>query len=72
MPTISVRISEEEKKKLLRYGPLSDTVRDAIELYVRDRKSREFVRRLKRFQQENPVKVDRDELVRIIHEGRKH
>ncbi len=72
MPTISVRISEQERKKLLRYGPLSDTVREAIDLYIRDKKSREFVQKLRQFQQENPVKVDSDEIVRIIREGRKH
>lgn len=72
MPTISVRITDEERKKLLRYGPLSETVREALDLYLRDRKSREFVRKLKEFQRENPVKVDPDEIVRIIREGRKH
>ncbi len=72
MPTISVRISEQERKKLLRYGPLSDTVREAIDLYMRDKKSREFVQKLRQFQRENPVKVDPDEIMRIIREGRKH
>ncbi len=72
MPTISVRITDEERKKLLRYGPLSDTVREALDLYIRDKKSREFVQKLRQFQQENPVKVDPDEIVRIIREGRKH
>jgi hypothetical protein len=72
MPTISVRITEEERKKLLRYGPLSATVREALDLYLKDKKSREFVRKLRQFQQENPVKVDPNEIVRIIREGRKH
>jgi hypothetical protein len=72
MPTISVRITEEERKKLLRYGPLSDTVRDALDLYFRDKKSREFVQKLRKFQRENPVKVDPEEIVKIIREGRKH
>jgi hypothetical protein len=72
MPTISVRITDEERKKLLRYGPLSETVREALELYMRNKKSREFVQKLRQFQQENPVKVDPDEIVRTIREGRKH
>ncbi len=72
MPTISVRITEEERKKLLRYGPLSDTVRDALDLYMKNKQSREFVQKLRQFQRENPVKVDPDEIVRIIREGRKH
>ena len=72
MPTISVRITDEERKKLLKYGPVSDTVRDAIDFYLAERKRREFVLRLKQFQAEHPVKVDPDEIVRIIREGRKH
>jgi hypothetical protein len=72
MPTISVRITEEERKRLLRYGPLSGTVREALDLYVREKKSREFVQKLRQFQRENPVKVDADEIVRTIREGRKH
>jgi len=71
MPTISVRISDEERKKLLKYGPVSETVRDAIDFYLTERKKREFVRRLKQFQAEHPVKVDPNEIVRIIREGRK-
>jgi hypothetical protein len=72
MPIISVRITDEERKKLLSYGPLSDTLREAINLYVRNEKSREFVEKLKQFQRENPVKVDPDEIVKIIRAGRKH
>jgi hypothetical protein len=72
MPTISVRITDKERKRLLRYGPISDTLREAIELYIRNKKSREFVGKLKHFQDENPVKVDPDEIVRIIRAGRKH
>ena len=72
MPTISVRISDEERRKLLKYGPVSETVRDAIGFYLTERKKREFVRRLKQFQAEHPVKVDPDEIVRIVREGRQH
>jgi len=72
MPTISVRITEEEKRRLLRYGSLSDTVREALELYMKDRKSRDVLRKLAQFQREHPVNVDSDEIVRVIREGRKH
>ncbi len=72
MPIVSIRITDEERKKLLRCGPLSDTLREAIDIYLRNKKSREFVEKLKQFQEENPVKVDRDEIVRIIRAGRKH
>jgi hypothetical protein len=72
MPTISVRVTEEERKKLLKHGPLSDTVRKALEQYLKDEERREFLQELKEFQAAHPVKVDPDEIVRIIREGRKH
>ena len=72
MPTISVRITEEEKKRLLQYGPLSETVRDALEEFLREKRRRRFLQELKQFQAEHPVKVDSDEIVRIVRNGRKH
>lgn len=70
MPTISVRISEEERKRLAKYGPLSDTVRRALEFYEKDLKKREWMKKLDKLQRENPVKLNPDEIVRIIREGR--
>ena len=72
MPTISVRLTEEERARLEKYGPLSETVRQAIEMYVKDKKRREFVRELAKFQKEHPVHVDPEDIVRIIREGRNH
>jgi len=72
MPTISVRITEEEKRRLLQYGPLSETVREALEEFLKEKKRRQFLDELKQFQVEHPVKVDSDEIVRTIREGRKH
>ncbi len=72
MPTLSVRITEEERKKLLQYGPLSNTVRRALEQYLKDEERRRFLQELKEFQAAHPVKVDPDEIVRIIREGREH
>ena len=70
MPTISVRISEEDRKRLLRYGPLSETIRQALELFEKDRKRREWMTRLDQLQKENPVKLDPDEIVRLLKEDR--
>ena len=72
MPTISVRITEEEKRRLLQYGPLSETVREALEEFLKEKKRRQFLDELKQFQVEHPVKVDSDEIVRAIRDGRKH
>ena len=39
MPTISVRISDKGKKALDEYGPLSDTVREGVRLYLQAKKA---------------------------------
>ena len=72
MPTISVRVSEEERRRLAKYVPLSETVREASEMYIKERKKRGVIRELVRFQKEHPVHVDAEEIVRIIREGRNH
>jgi len=71
MPTISVRITDEERKKWLRYGPISRTVREAMEQYEKDRKKREFLEDLKKLRQEHPIQVDPDEIIRLIREDRR-
>jgi Arc/MetJ-type ribon-helix-helix transcriptional regulator len=70
MPTISVRITEEERKRLQRYGPLSETVRQALDLFEKERKKREWMAKLDRLQKENPIKLDSDEVVKRIREDR--
>jgi hypothetical protein len=72
MPTISVRVTNEEMKRYTKYGPLSKTVREALELYEKERKKGEAVRKLEKLQREHPVHVDPEEIVRIIREGRDH
>ena len=72
MPIISVRITDDERKRLLKYGPLSSTVRDALDLYAKERRRREVVDELVKFQKEHPVHVDPEEIVRIVRKGRSH
>ena len=71
MPTITVRISEEEKKKLLRRGELSKTVRAAVKLYLNSERSRELLGRLDELQKRNPVQTTTAEEIRLINEDRK-
>ena len=71
MPTISVRVSEEERKRWRRYRPLSETIRRAMEQYEKDEKKRAVLDDLKRLQREHPIKIDPDEIVRIIREDRR-
>ncbi len=72
MPTISVRVTEEELKKYQKHGPLSKTIREAMELYEKDRKKVEAIKKLEELQRENPVHITTEEIVRIIREGRNH
>ena len=72
MPTISIRISDEEKRKLQRHGNVSDTVREAIEAYLREQKSKEVIQKLAELQTKYRVSVDVEEIVRTIREGRSH
>jgi Arc/MetJ-type ribon-helix-helix transcriptional regulator len=71
MPTISIRISEDERRRLLRYGPLSDTVRQALELFEKERKKVEWMARLDKLQRENPIELDPDEVAKNIREDRR-
>jgi hypothetical protein len=70
MPTITVRISEEEKKRLLQHGELSKSVREAVRLYLDTDKSRELFARLNELQRKNPVKTTTRKEVRMMNEDR--
>lgn len=72
MPTISVRISEKEKEKLLLHGNLSEAVRQAIDDFIKEEESSKVLRKLADLHRKNPVQVDVEEIVEIIREGRKH
>jgi Arc/MetJ-type ribon-helix-helix transcriptional regulator len=48
--TITVRLSEEERKELAKHGRISDVVREALTLYLRDKDSRRIIRRLRELQ----------------------
>ena len=71
MPTITVRISDEEKKRLLRHGKLSKSVREALDLYLNTAKSRDLIAKLEELQRKNPIRTTSAEEVRMINEDRK-
>ncbi len=70
MVTLTVRLSDKEKKELLKYGTISDGLREGIRLYVREKKKREALRRLQELQNKNPVTIPTSEIVRMIREDR--
>ncbi len=70
MKTVCVRISEEEKSELKKYGRLSDTLRAAMKLYLNTKKSDEVLLKLRELQAKNPIKMSDEEIVKMIGEDR--
>ncbi|MDG6967072.1 MAG: hypothetical protein JRN03_05070 [Nitrososphaerota archaeon] len=70
MPTITVRISEDEKKRLRKHGALSKSVREALELYLSTRESDELIGSLEKLQRKNKVRTTNAEEVRLLNEDR--
>ncbi len=70
MTVITFRLSEKEKATLEKYGKISDVVRDAIRLYINNRKAKEAVKTLKELQSKYRVNTTTEEMVRLIREDR--
>ena len=70
MAIITVRLSEKEKACLEKYGKISDVIRDAIRLYVNDKKARDALKRMEEWQKKNSITTTPDEIVAMIKEDR--
>jgi len=70
MNTVCVRITEEEKNELKKYGSLSHTLREAMKLYLNAKQSEELLRKLAKLQAANPVKTSSEQEVSLIKEDR--
>ncbi len=70
MTTVSVRISDEEKKELLKYGNLSESLREGLKLYLRKRKSEKLIRRLEVLQATNPIKTSTATDLKLVKQDR--
>ena len=70
MPTVTLRLSDKEKKELLRYGTVSEALRQGIQLYIMTRKNQESFRRLEELQKKNPAKISSSELAKMIRQDR--
>ena len=68
--TICVRITDEEKRQLKKYGNLSQTIREAMKLYLNTKKTEEILSRLCELQAKNPIKTSIEEEVALIREDR--
>jgi Arc/MetJ-type ribon-helix-helix transcriptional regulator len=67
--TITVRLSEKERQELSRHGKISDVVRDALSLYLREKNSRRIIGRLRELQK-SPVQSTIQEDLRLIRADR--
>jgi hypothetical protein len=72
MPTVTVRISENEKRELLKTGKtLSSGIREGINLYIKNEKRREILERLGELQRKNLIRYKPRDVVRLIREDRR-
>jgi len=72
LPTVTVRLSEKEKRELLKSGKsLSSGIREGINLYVKNEKRREILERLDELQDKNRIHYKPRDVVRLIREDRR-
>jgi Arc/MetJ-type ribon-helix-helix transcriptional regulator len=70
MPTVSVRISNEEKKELDEYGSISNAVREGVKLYLQSRKTSKALAKLRALQAKDRAKTTTLEELKLIREDR--
>src|SRR3972149_7030491 len=72
MTTISVRLTEDEKKNLKKHGEISKVVRDAITTYLASSKSKETIKRLEELQKTDRAKTtsQQETLLKDIKNGK--
>ncbi len=70
MATISVRIPDEQKKELLKYGSLSESLREGIKLYIGKRKSEKLIRKLEVLQSKSHIKTSAAADLKLIKQDR--
>ncbi len=67
--TITVRLSEKERRELAKHGKISEVVRDALSLYLREKNSRRIISRLRELQK-SPVRSTIQEDLRLMRADR--
>ena len=70
MTIFSAGLSEEESRELLKYGNLSESLREGLRLYLSKKKSEKLMRRLKVLQSSNPVKTSTAAELKLIRQDR--
>jgi Arc/MetJ-type ribon-helix-helix transcriptional regulator len=70
MPVITVRISDEERKRLEKEGKLSEVVRAAIRFYLNSREVQKSIRKLRELQKRYRVKTTVEDELKLLREDR--
>jgi len=70
MTTISVRLTEDEKKNLKKHGEISKVVRDAITTYLASSKSKETIKRLEELQKTDRAKTTSQQETNLLRKDR--
>ncbi len=70
MPTISVRISDKEKKELDQYGSVSEAVREGVKLYLQSKKTSKALAKLRALQAKDRAKTTTLEELKLVKEDR--
>jgi len=70
MPTISVRISNEEKRELDEYGSISNAVREGVKLYLQSKKTGKALAKLRALQAKDHAKTTTLGELKLIREDR--
>ena len=68
--TITVRISEKEKRELQKHGKISEVVREALRLFLRNKSSKEAILRLKELQKITTIQTTVQDDLRLIRTDR--
>ncbi|MDG6985125.1 MAG: hypothetical protein JRM73_00055 [Nitrososphaerota archaeon] len=71
MPMVSVRLSDEEKRRLKKRGRVSEVVREAVRMYLDSEDTAEVFERLGELQEKYRVSTTPEEMVRLIREDRR-
>lgn len=70
MPIISIRISEEERRRLQEQGKVSQVIREAIRFYVNSKKTDKTLKKLQVLQEKYKIKTSVEEDLMLIKEDR--
>ena len=70
MTIFSAGLSEEERRELLKYGNLSESLREGLRRYLGKKKSEKLMCRLEVLQSSNPVKTSTAAELKLIRQDR--